>query len=102
MDYLSDYQDIFRNKTKTFFDKAQSCSQGILQSNDRNIEQVCNSLMEQDYFQMQHFISDSKWSFRDAIDVSAKQTSNLLPKRKLTGLIVDETGTVKKETKVLV
>lgn len=99
MDYLSGYQDIFKNKTKTFFDKAQSYSQGILQSKDRNIEQVCDSLLDQNYFQMQHFISDSKWSFRDVIDVAAKQTSSSLPKRKLTGLIVDETGTVKKGDK---
>lgn len=48
---------------------------------------------------MQHFISDSKWSFRDVIDIATKQTSNTLPKRKLTGLIIDETGTVKKGDK---
>jgi SRSO17 transposase len=48
---------------------------------------------------MQHFISDSKWSFRDVIDIAAKQTSRSLPKRKLTGLIIDETGTVKKGDK---
>jgi SRSO17 transposase len=99
VDYLSGYQDIFRNKTKTFFDKAQSYSQGILQSSTRNIEQVCDSLLDQDYFQMQHFISDSKWSFRDAIDIAAKQTSIALPKKKMTGLIIDETGTVKKGDK---
>ena len=99
VDYLTDYQDIFRNKTKTFFDKAQLYTQGVLQSSYRNIEQVCDTLLDSDYYQMQHFISDSNWSYRDAIDLSAKQTSKVLPKRKLTGLIIDETGTVKKGDK---
>lgn len=96
LDYLSDNQDIFRNKTKVFSDKAQLYSPGILQSNQRNIEQVCDSLLNQNYFQMQHFISDSNWSIRDAIDNAAQQTSHSLPKRKLTGLVIDETGKVKK------
>jgi hypothetical protein len=37
-------------------------------------------------FQVQHFISDSNWSFRSAIDMAAIQTSNALLRRKLTGL----------------
>lgn len=96
MDYLTEYQSIFKNKTKTFFDKAQLYTQGILQSDSRNIEQICDSLLETDYFQMQHFITESKWDHQSAIDKAATITSNVLPKRKLTGLIIDETGTVKK------
>jgi SRSO17 transposase len=45
---------------------------------------------------MQHFISDAKWDARDVINKAALQTSRVLPKRKLTGLILDETGVVKK------
>ena len=48
---------------------------------------------------MQHFISDSNWSYRDTMDVAAKQTSHSLRKVKLTGLILDETGTEKKGDK---
>jgi SRSO17 transposase len=96
VDYLSDYQWIFRNKTKMFFDKAQVYSQGILQSQRNNIEQICETLGDFDYFKMQHFISESNWSARDSINQAAVQTSKLLPKRKLTGLIIDETGVVKK------
>lgn len=82
-----------------FFDKAQLYTQGILRSHRRNIEQICDTLLESNYFQMQHFISDSNWSYREAIDIAAKQTSISLPKVKLTGLIIDETGTVKKGDK---
>jgi SRSO17 transposase len=48
---------------------------------------------------MQHFISHSNWNERKVIDRSAIQVSRSLPKRKLTGLIIDETGTVKKGDK---
>jgi len=48
---------------------------------------------------MQHFISESNWDARAVIDKSAMETSKALPKRKLTGLIIDETGTVKKGNK---
>ncbi len=82
-----------------FFDKAQQYTQGVLVSHRCNIEQICDNLLEPNYFQMQHFISDSNWSYRDAIDVAAKQTSKSLPKTKLTGLIIDETGTEKKGDK---
>ena len=90
---------IFRNKTKVFFDKAQLYTQGVLVSHRCNIEQICDNLLEPNYFQMQHFISDSNWSYRDAIDVAAKQTSSTLRKLKLTGFLIDETGTEKKGDK---
>ena len=82
-----------------FFDKAQQYSQGILQSHRCNIEEISDTLLEFNYFQLQHFISDSNWSFRDAIDVAANQTSSTLRKVKLTGFLIDETGTEKKGDK---
>ncbi len=87
--YLSDYQYIFRNKTKTFFDKAQFYTQGILR---RNIEKITDNLLDPNYFQIQHFITDSNWSYRKVIDAAAIQTSNSLFKVKLSGFFVDETG----------
>ncbi len=47
---------------------------------------------------MQHFISDAKWDARAVINKVALQTCEALPKRKLTGLIIDETGVEKKES----
>jgi len=37
-----------------------------------NLEEICDTLMNQNYFQMQHFISESNWSHRDVIDTAAK------------------------------
>lgn len=97
--YLSGFQCIFESKTKRYHDKAELYSYGILQSNRRNIEQVSDTLLESDYFSLHHFISDSKWDYRQAIDQAAIETSKALPIKKLTGLIIDETGTVKKGDK---
>jgi len=98
-DYLSDYQYFLKNKTKKFFDKAEKYTKRIFLSRERNIERICESQLDMEYFQMQHFISHSNWDARAVIDKSAMETSQALPKRKLTGLIIDETGSVKKGDK---
>ena len=97
--YLIDYQCYFKNSTKQFFDKAEMYFRGIFLSEERNIERMCESQREMEYFQMQHFISDSKWDARAVMDHVAVSVSQLLPDRKLTGLIIDESGFVKKGDK---
>lgn len=52
-----------------------------------------------DYYQMQHFISDSYWDAQQVMDIAAQQTNRILPRDKLTGLIIDETGIVKQGEK---
>ncbi len=64
----------------------------------RNIERISENL-NLNYFQMQHFISESNWDGRSVIDLVAQEVSQILPKRKLTGLIIDESGWVKKGIK---
>lgn len=64
----------------------------------RNIERISEELGAH-YHQMQHFISESNWNGRKIIDQVAKEVSKTLPKRKLTGLIIDESGWVKKGDK---
>jgi len=55
--------------------------------------------MDSSYYQMHHFITESTWSGRKLIDQVAKEVNFLLPKGKLTGLIIDESGWVKKGNK---
>ena len=74
-------------------------TQGMQQTHRCNIEEICDTLMEANYFQMQHFITDSNWNHRDVIDTAAYQTSDSLRKVKLTGYLVDETGVEKKGDK---
>ena len=61
----------------------------MLKTQRCNIEEICDTLQEPNYFQMQHFITDSNWDHRDVIDTAAKQTSSSLRKVKLTGYLVE-------------
>jgi SRSO17 transposase len=96
--YLAEYEHFFRTKTKRFFDKAQTYCQGIFVSELSNIERISEEMFA-NYHQMQHFISDSPWDHRKLIDQVAIDVSRSLPKQKLTGLIIDESGWEKKGDK---
>lgn len=96
--YLSDYEDVFKNKTKSNFQKAELYVKGLALSGMKNIERISESL-DTAYHQMQHFITDAKWNHREVIDKVAREISSSLPKSKLTGLIIDESGWVKKGDK---
>ena len=61
----------------------------------RNIERISEDLGA-NYHQMQHFITESNWDHRTVINQVAQEVSEQLPKTKLTGLIIDESGWVKK------
>jgi SRSO17 transposase len=96
--YLSDYKVFFKNKTKRFFDKAQIYCQGIFMSELSNIERISEEMFA-NYHQMQHFITESNWDYRALMDQVSADVSNSLPNRKLTGLIIDESGWEKKGDK---
>jgi SRSO17 transposase len=64
----------------------------------QNIERISEDL-DADYHQKQHFITESNWDARSVIDQVSREVSSILPKRKLTGLIIDESGWVKKGDK---
>jgi len=96
--YLSEYEYIFRSKTKRFFDTAKVYCQGIFMSELCNIERISET-MSSDYHQMQHFITESPWNHRALIDQAALNVSEILPNRKLTGFIIDESGWEKKGEK---
>jgi SRSO17 transposase len=81
-----------------FYDKAEKYTSGIVLSDLRNIERISEDTGA-NYHQMQHFITESNWDDRLLINQVAVEVSHVLPKRKLTGLIIDESGWVKKGDK---
>src|SRR5690554_8054527 len=93
--HLSEYQYIFKNKTKSFFAKAEVYVHGLLFEEERNLEKISET-MNINYHQMQHFITESNWSARQLMDQVARDVSDALPKTKLTALIIDESGWSKK------
>jgi SRSO17 transposase len=96
--YISDYEHIFRSKTKRFFEKAKTYCQGIFMSELSNIERISEEMFA-NYHQMQHFISDSPWDHRELMDQVSVDVSQSLPRHKLTGLLIDESGWEKKGNK---
>lgn len=96
--YLSEYECFFKNKTKTNFDKASQYVEGLALSDLKNIERISETL-NANYHQMQHFITESNWDARAVINQTAKNVDQALPNRKLTGLLIDESGWVKKGKK---
>ena len=96
--HISDFESVFRNRTKRFFDKAKKYTEGLIRNEMRNIERISEDTGV-DYYQMQHFITESNWDARELIDKVAVSISSVLPKRKMTGLIIDESGWVKKGAK---
>ena len=96
--YVSDYEYIFKSKTKCVFDKAQLYCKGVLVSELTNIERISEEMFA-NYHQMQHFISESPWDHQELMDKVALDVSRSLPGKKLTGLIIDESGWEKKGKK---
>ncbi|HPE34414.1 MAG TPA: transposase [Bacteroidales bacterium] len=98
MFHIADYQQHFINRTKNNFIKAETYIKGIVKSELRNIGRISEDTGADDH-QMQHFITESNWEARKVINQVATEVSTILPKRKLTGLIIDESGRVKKGDK---
>ncbi len=72
--------------------------EGLVLSDLKNIERISENL-NASYHQMQHFITESEWDSRAVIDKVALDVRKSLTKSKLTGLLIDESGWVKKGEK---
>ena len=64
-----------------------------------NIEKISETICRSNYYQMQHFISDSNWNAFAVIDKISEISSKVLPMHKLKGLHIDESGWAKKGRK---
>lgn len=53
---------------------------------------------KEDYYKIQHFISESPWSAREAMSDAAKDVNRLFSGRKHVALVIDESGEEKKGT----
>ncbi len=90
---------IFRTKTGRGFDKALFYLKALYttEKSHRNIEKMTDGYPKEDYFKIQHFISESPWSAEDALADAAKDVNQLLfAGRKHVALVIDETGEEKK------
>ena len=89
---------IFRTKTGRGIDKALFYLKALYttEKSHRNIEKMTDGYPKEDYFKIQHFISESPWSAEDAMADAAKDVNQLFAGRKHMALVIDETGEEKK------
>ena len=69
---------------------------GLFQGQKRNIERMVERVVDSDYYQIQHFISESPWDARAGFDRVASDTSQLFAAHERVGLLIDESAHRKK------
>ena len=77
---------------------------GLFYSQKRNIERITEIVSDTQYSQIQHFISESPWSYQSIFDEVSIQTTSIFNEIKKEtnekiGLLIDETGIKKKGEK---
>jgi hypothetical protein len=77
-------------------------TKGLFQSLKANIERMVEQVVESEYHQIQHFISESPWDWREVFDSVAQGLSNAMGEAKgveKVGLLIDESSHLKKGKK---
>ena len=89
---------IFKTATGKCYDKAIYYIKALYttEKSHRNIEKMTDGYPKEDYYKIQHFISGSPWSARDAMADAAKDVNRLFAGRKHVALVIDESGEEKK------
>jgi len=65
---------------------------GLFQGRKRNMESMVEQVVNSDYYQIQHFISESPWDARAGFDKVACDTSKLFESFDQVGLLIDESS----------
>lgn len=69
---------------------------GLFQATKRNLERMTERVADSEYYSIQHFISESPWDSRAALDKVARDTSALFCGCECVGLLIDESAHPKK------
>jgi SRSO17 transposase len=72
---------------------------GLFQGQKRNIERMVERVEDSEYYQIQHFISESPWDARAGFDKVAADTSQIFGSYERVGLLIDESAHRKKGKK---
>lgn len=94
--YLSEIQHVFQVGKHNVSNKAIEYAQSIWPSRLSNLQRLSETGVCKDYYQTQHFISDSSWNGQKLMDYVSKEAGSNLITNKLIGLHIDETGVRKK------
>ena len=97
--FIHTYQDILKSKTYSYTAKAQQYLCGLFQAEKRNIEKMCEKVVDSEMQSLTHFISNAPWEWEPVIQRIGADTSREFEAReRKTGLLVDESGWKKSGT----
>jgi SRSO17 transposase len=91
--FIHTYQDVLKSKTYGYTAKAHQYLCGLFQAEKRNIEKICEKVVDSEMQSLNHFISESPWEWEPVIDRIGADTSRLFAGRaEKIGLLIDESG----------
>jgi len=94
--YLSEIQYVFQVGKHNVSNKALEYIQSIWPSSLSNLQRLSETGVCKDYYQLQHFISNSTWDAVELMEHVSREVSSKLTANRLIGLHIDETGVRKK------
>lgn len=94
--YLSEFHDVFCVGNHNVSNKALEYIRSIWPSQLSNLQRLSETGVCNDYYQLQHFISNSTWDSQELMDRVSREAGSKLTTNKLIGLHIDETGVRKK------
>ena len=86
----------FTRSQSSIFQKARQYFFGLITSPKSNMEKMAETIEGSNEQSLQHFLSNSRWSYRDVMNHVAKDASEVYRAGSDTCLIVDETAIEKK------
>jgi SRSO17 transposase len=91
--FILTYQDVLKSKTYSYTAKAHQYVCGLFQAEKRNIEKICEKVVESEMQNLNHFISESPWEWEAVIERIGEDTSRLFADgSEKIGLLIDESG----------
>jgi len=79
--------------------QAEMFLKGLFQSEKRNMERICENVVDSNYEKIQHFISNSPWDAEAVKNKVAQDTHKCFEPFAKVGLLLDESGHSKKGDK---
>lgn len=91
--FIHTYQDVLKSKTYSYTGKAHQYICGLFQAEKRNIENICETVVDSTMQNVNHFISESPWEWEPVIERIGKETSRVFARYpEKIGLLIDESG----------
>jgi len=97
MNFAKGFSDCFKSYRHDVSEQARQYLSGLMQAGDRkNMERMTDVVPDSNQQSLQQFISNSRWDSEKVIDQVAQEANRRLGDDQDAGLIIDETGFIKK------